>query len=191
MIMTDTTLLTLTETLRKETKHAHEKLDHFLTGLGLFNNIQLYKKFLELQYYIHRDANTYYNNPSLTDIIPDLANRNRLEKVKEDLNDLKIEIPTSIASVSQPNNTSEAVGFLYVVEGSKLGANILLKRLEKIGLSENYGARHMAPDHEGRSVSWKNFQNAINHAKLDIQETINSATMTFSQILTYAKLVNA
>lgn len=187
--MTDSGTLTLTEALRQQTRETHEKLDHYLTSLGLFNNIELYKKFLSLQYYIHRDANSYYHDQTLTAIIPDLINRNRFEKVKEDLKDLKIDIPSTTFTSPNTTNASEAVGFLYVVEGSKLGANTLLKRVEKIGLSENYGARHMAPDQDGRGASWRIFQNSINQAKLDIHTTIKSATTAFSQILAYAKFV--
>ncbi len=187
--MIDAQNLTLTESLRINTKEAHEKLDHYLTNLGLFNNIQLYKKFLALQYYIHHNASNYYNNHSLKNIIPDLTERNHFEKIKEDLNDLKMEIPNLITPLPEDIDPSEAVGFIYVIEGSKLGANTLLKRIKKIGLSETFGARHMKPDPEGRGASWKKFQDAINNAKLDIHTTLKSATITFNQILAYAKFV--
>lgn len=185
--MSDTQELILTAALRDQTRAAHEKLDHYLTNLGLFNDVNLYKQFLTLQYYIHHEANTLYTNPSLEKIIPDLSDRNRFEKVIEDLQDLQLPIPTPLPTTLKINNPSKAVGFLYVVEGSKLGANTLLKRVEKIGLSENFGARHMGPDKEGRGVSWKKFQASIDHAKLDIHDAIEGAKATFNQILSYAK----
>lgn len=185
--MSDTQKLVLTIALRDQTRTTHEKLDYYLTNLGLFNNITLYKKFLTLQYYIHQEATQLYTNPSLSKIIPDLPDRNRFEKVKEDLQDLQLALPTPLPSNLAIDNNSKAIGFLYVVEGSKLGANTLLKRVEKIGLSETYGARHMGPDKEGRGTSWKKFQTSINHAKLDIHDAIESAKATFNQILTYAK----
>ncbi|EUK19379.1 MULTISPECIES: biliverdin-producing heme oxygenase [Commensalibacter] len=174
----------LTSSLRNRTKSVHGKLDEHLMGMGLFSDKEKYKIFLTLQYYIHRDADHLYSNSNLSAIIPNLHLRNRFVKVKEDMQDLGVTIPSPI----QPpviTNTSSAIGSLYVVEGSKLGAKYLLHHVGMIGLSDEYGARHLGADSEGRGTSWRSFQSAIDSAKIDIPVAVKAAEQTFERVFSH------
>lgn len=59
------------------------------------------------------------------------------------------------------------MGWLYVVEGSKLGAAILYKLAGKLGLDENCGARHLAGHPDGRARHWRAFTAALDGLLLD------------------------
>lgn len=189
--MTETQEISVMTALRNQTRTAHEELDQYLTNLGLFKDVELYKKFVLLQYFIHRDALELYEHAELGTIIPGLEGRNRFEKVKEDLKDLGVAIPETEHSPLNLETVSQAAGYLYVVEGSKLGASHLIRRVEKIGLSESYGARHMAADEEGRGNSWRAFQSALNEGNFDLPTVVESADQAFKRILSYARQVTA
>jgi len=64
-------------------------------------------------------------------------------------------LPTFASSTEADLPT--ALGWLYVAEGSNLGAAFLLKEVRKLGLSETFGARHLAGAPEGRGLHWKTF----------------------------------
>ncbi|CAI3949747.1 Heme oxygenase (HemO) (PDB:1J77) [Commensalibacter communis] len=174
----------LTSTLRNRTKSVHGKLDEHLMGLGLFSDKEKYKQFLTIQYYIHLDADHLYSNSQLAAMIPNLKLRNRFNKLKEDMADLNVPTP---APIHTPviTNTSSAIGTLYVVEGSKLGAKYLLHSVGTIGLSDQYGARHLGADDEGRGVSWRSFQAAIDTAPIDISVAVHAAEQAFNRVFTH------
>nr|WP_277923893.1 biliverdin-producing heme oxygenase [Sphingomonas hankookensis] len=52
---------------------------------------------------------------------------------------------------------STALGWLYVAEGSSLGAAFLLKAAQRIGLHTDHGARHLAGHPDGRAAHWRRF----------------------------------
>lgn len=174
----------LTSSLRSRTKSIHGQLDEHLMGMGLFSDKEKYKIFLTLQYHIHHDAEPLYSNVNLAAIIPNLRQRNRFEKVKEDLQDLGAPIPTPIKAPTF-TNISSAIGALYVVEGSKLGAKYLLHYVEMMGLSDQYGARHLGADDEGRGASWRSFQTAIDSANIDIPVAVHAAEKTFERVFAH------
>lgn len=178
----------LTSSLRNRTKSTHGKLDEHLMGLGLFSDKEKYKIFLTLQYHIHQDAHHLYAHPQLARFIPNLQLRNRFDKVKEDMQDLEVPLPQAIKA-PLITDISAAVGALYVVEGSKLGAKYLLHYVGMIGLSDQYGAKHLGADDEGRGASWRSFQSAIDTADIDIPVAVQAAEQTFSRVFDHVRHV--
>lgn len=69
-----------------------------------------------------------YNDPELIKLFPDLAERCRAEAAKLDLADLETEVPAPVAGAVQNPSKAQALGWLFVSEGSKLGAAFLIKR---------------------------------------------------------------
>src|SRR3546814_19183982 len=63
-----------------------------------------------------------------------------------------------------------ALGWLYVAEGSNMGAALLRKEAAKIGLSDNHGARHLAPAPAGPAPHWRAFLAALDSVTLDESE---------------------
>jgi heme oxygenase len=79
----------------------------------------------------------------------------------------------------------EALGWLYVAEGSNLGAAFLLKEAAKLGLSESFGARHLADAPEGRGLHWRRFTAALDAVALSASEearAIASANDAFARV---------
>eukprot|EP01030_Chromulinospumella_sphaerica_P005873 gene5873-5748_t len=89
---------------------------------------------------------------------------------KADLADLETEVPAPVAGAVHNPSTAQALGWLFVSEGSKLGAAFLIKRAVGLGLSETFGARHLGEPAGGRAQGWKNFVKTLDGLELSAQE---------------------
>src|SRR5690606_29607066 len=84
-----------------------------------------------------------------------------------DLSDLQAPIPAE-PIVTQGVTAPEALGWLYVSEGSTLGAAFLLKEVnEKLGLNGEFGARNLAAYPDGRAKVWKRFVASLDAPELN------------------------
>ncbi|MEJ5115826.1 biliverdin-producing heme oxygenase [Gluconobacter cerinus] len=172
---------TLSLALREKTKSIHDRTDHKIMSMGIFSSLDGYRIFLLSQYVFLRDMTNIYENETLRNLLPDLETRNRFPWVEADMRDLGLAAPMAHRGNVIPFNPSVAVGWLYVAEGSKLGANILSKMAMSLGLTESFGARHLAPAPEGRGLSWKTFKAAIDSADLDRAICVSAAEEAFAR----------
>lgn len=175
---------TLSFALREKTKSVHDRTDHRVMSMGLFSSLNGYRMFLLSQYIFHRDIMKIYEDETLLGLLPDLKSRNRLACIEADMHDLDLPTPPASSGDVIPFNPSVAVGWLYVAEGSKLGANILSRMSLALGLTESFGARHLAPAPEGRGQSWKVFKTAIDGAELDRSMCVAAAEEAFTRFST-------
>lgn len=133
--------------LRAATHDLHEKLDGAITSAASFASVEGYARFLTMQYLFHRDIDALYHDAALQALLPGLPERRRLPLIERDLADLALPAPTGQPPVfthNTPIDLATALGWLYVAEGSNLGATLLRKDVARIGLSDTHGARHLA-----------------------------------------------
>lgn len=151
-----------------------------------FDSVANYARFLKMQHDFHRDVSPLYAHPDLGRLLPDLADLSRYEAVSSDVSDLGLAPETSdTAPATAGLGKAEALGWLYVVEGSNLGAAFLFKAAKRIGLSETHGARHLAEAPEGRAQHWRRFREALNAADLSAEEeaqAIRGAQAAFERV---------
>ena len=174
----------------KETTHeTHDRLDKSIMAHRPFESQARYGLFLKVQHQFHREIDELYSNPLLDKLLPDLAGRRRLGLIEQDLADLGIAAPSSetapIFSNSSDVDLPTALGWLYVAEGSNLGAAFLLKAAQGLGLSETFGARHLAAAPEGRGLHWKTFTTALNGVSLtgsEEERVMTGAHAAFSRV---------
>lgn len=152
--------------LKAETSHEHDRMEVLMAQAKVFDSRENYIKFTLSQYYFQKDIEHLYTYPEVSKLIPDLEIRGRSEAALKDLKDLDA-IPkgksdlTSIKSVDY----LQALGWIYVSEGSTLGAAFLFKEAQsKLGLSETFGASNLAAYPEGRMRVWKRFKQALDQA---------------------------
>jgi len=79
-------------------------------------------------------------------------------------------VPTPVAGALKNPSKAEALGWLFVSEGSKLGAAFLIKRAVGLGLSETFGARHLGEPTGGRAEGWKKFTRTLDALELSAEE---------------------
>lgn len=173
-----TVLFSRSKHLKARTSDTHERLDHTIMAADPFASRQRYGLFVTVQYQFHRDIDALYDSPVLDGLLPDLQGRRRFLAVARDLEDLEIASPVAndeaAFAIGQSVDIPTALGWLYVAEGSNLGAAFLLKQAAKLGLSEEFGARHLAGAPEGRGLHWRTFTSALDEIELsgDEQERV-------------------
>mgnify|MGYP000055940808 CR=1 FL=1 len=176
--------------LRAATHSTHEKLDQSIMAKDPFASLTSYGRFLQVQHGIHRDVEPLYHWSALSHIFSNLHKSSRFAAVEQDLADLGLQpplytvVPATETLVAQ-HDIPEALGWLYVVEGSSLGAAFLLKLAKNMGLSESHGAAHMATPAKGRAPHWKSFKttlNALPMSQEDEARAITAAEAAFSRV---------
>lgn len=159
---------TRSQRLKADTMATHELLDQRIMASAPFSSRENYARFLQAQYAFLRDVDALYDN-ALAALLPDLEQRRRYASIAADLRDLDTALPSDAATppFDAQLDLATALGWLYVSEGSKLGAAILYKLAGKIGLDEHHGARHLAGHPDGRARHWREFTSVLDTAILD------------------------
>ncbi|MEO9340310.1 biliverdin-producing heme oxygenase [Mesorhizobium sp. SB112] len=157
--------------LRVATNVTHDRLDKAIMGHEPFSSRDRYARFVKVQHAFHRDIDALYDDVALDALLPDLKGRRRFDQIERDLADLGAETLAFDAAPAFARGASAdvptALGWLYVAEGSNMGAAFLLKwAKEKLGLSEEFGARHLAGAPEGRGLHWRTFTAALDTVSL-------------------------
>lgn len=160
--------------LKARTTGTHERLDQSIMAGDPFASRERYALFVEVQYQFHRDIDALYDVAVLDALLPDLQGRRRFGLVGQDLIDLGADLPAADGSpafsADGDVDLPTALGWLYVAEGSNLGAAFLLKEALKLGLSDQLGARHLAGAPEGRGLHWRSFTAALDEIELTDSE---------------------
>lgn len=174
--------------LKAATHSAHEALDSTIMAGKPFASRDRFGLFLKVQHAFHRDIDALYDNAVLEDLLPDLQGRRRLGAVRQDLADLGLEpeaVDTAPTFAADNVDLPTALGWLYVAEGSNLGAAFLLKAAAQLGLSDGFGARHLAGAPEGRGLHWRTFTAALDAVELSPEEearAIAGAEAAFNRV---------
>ena len=156
--------------LNQITHEPHTKLDALVKAHAPFETQANFARFVVAQYLFQSELVALYNDAELTAIVPDLPARCRAEAARADLADLDTEVPAPVAGAVNAPTQAEALGWLFVSEGSKLGAAFLIKRAVGLGLSETFGARHLAEPAGGRTEGWKRFVKTLDGLQLSAQQ---------------------
>ena len=156
--------------LNQITHAPHAQLDTLVKAHAPFETQANFARFVVAQYLFQSELVALYNDPQLIEIFPDLAERCRAEAARLDLGDLDTDVPAPVAGAVKNPSKAEALGWLFVSEGSKLGAAFLIKRAVGLGLSETCGARHLGEPAGGRAEGWKRFTRTLDGLELNAEE---------------------
>ena len=183
--LTDATRI---QRLKAQTAGTHDTLDKRIMRAEPFANRERYALFLDVQHRFHADVAPLYAAAELNRLLPGLAERCRLEALRHDIADLG-GVPEQLGSTTGPLNPATALGWLYVAEGSRMGATLLRKDAARLGLSDAFGARHLAPAREGPAAYWRIFTAALDAVALDADgeaRVIAGAEAAFARVQAYA-----
>lgn len=137
----------LRSALREHTADSHGRLDR---AVGLFDTIAHYQSYLQ-----RTQAFRQVMEAELTGFESwSIAGLGAL--AGQDLTDLDTPRLAPLPFAGAQNSHGFRLGMIYVLEGSGLGARILVKRAAELGLGASYGARHLAAQTED-PARWKSF----------------------------------
>lgn len=180
--------------LKVATHATHEALDQRIMAFNPFASREHYGRFLLTQVLLHRDVQALFDDTRLNELLPQLSQRSRLALVEQDLRDLGLAEPAQseppVFQAGAEVDLPFALGWLYTVEGSNLGAAFLLKWAAGLGLDGSNGARHLAPHPDGRGAHWRNFIEQLDEVKLAPDEEARvaaGADAAFAQALSHVE----
>ncbi|CAI8864178.1 Heme oxygenase PigA [Pseudomonas jessenii] len=156
--------------LNQITHEPHSKLDALVKAHAPFETPANFARFVVAQYLFQSELVSLYNDAELSAIVPDLPARCRADAARADLADLDTDVPAPVAGALKNPTKAEALGWIFVSEGSKLGAAFLIKRAVGLGLSETFGARHLGEPAGGRADGWKSFVKTLDGLAFSAQE---------------------
>lgn len=156
---------TLSQRLKTETASEHERMHQLMGQADVFATPEKYAQFTLSQYYFQQEIESLFDKDDVADLIPDLEIRGRSQQALLDLQDLSVE-PQGSELHSKNVTLPAALGWIYVSEGSTLGAAFLFKEAQnRLGFSTEFAARNLAAYPEGRAKVWKRFVQALDDAQ--------------------------
>ncbi|MFD2648469.1 biliverdin-producing heme oxygenase [Devosia albogilva] len=161
--------------LRQATRDIHQQLDDLVGGFG---TLAEYRRYLVASHTFRRAAESAL--PARESSWAALSIVNAAER---DLADLGC-APRAGAPALPQAKLSEAwrLGAHYVLEGSGIGARLLLRRAEALGLSGAFGARHLAQQAADRE-RWPRFLALLDTSDADRVDARAGAHALFSLAL--------
>lgn len=156
--------------LKTETASEHERMHQLMNAADVFANSEVYGQFTLSQYYFQKEIEYLFELDGVAALIPDLEIRGRSTQALLDLADLNIQ-PAGTHIQSKNASLTQALGWIYVSEGSTLGAAFLFKQAQKrLGYSADFAARNLAAYPEGRAIVWKRFVQALDQANFNQEQ---------------------
>lgn len=99
------------------------------------------------------------------------------EALADDMDDLGL-APASPPRLDASVDADWLLGAHYVLEGSALGARVLVKQVAALGFGEEFGARHLWL--QARGVGWGDFVRVLDAQTADVGLAIAGARATFA-----------
>jgi heme oxygenase len=175
--------------LRGATDHLHRDLDRITAGFKL-GDIGHYRRFLQANAATLIAIEQLLETAGVADLLPDWNLRTRREAILSDLNSLGSQVQPLALRRTAPT-APEVFGILYVLEGSRLGAQLLLEQVlasddEHVRNASAY-LRHGQSGPSGEAVPslWRSFlqQLETNDAADDQTQTVSGAVYAFTMFI--------
>ncbi len=162
--------------LRESTSEAHASLDHLIEP---FRSVVGYGRYALGLHAFRTPLEQTLAAMDWPDVFDGWRPQLIGHALRADLRDLGLAPPAAVDIPALPSTTESLLGTLYVLEGSALGAKVLFRRAQAIGLDENYGARHLALQ-SGASDSWRNFLVVLEReSAIEFESVVTAANAIF------------
>jgi heme oxygenase len=100
-------------------------------------------------------------------------------ELEDDMRDLGLAKTAAGTGFEMAPDISHLMGALYVIEGSTLGARVLVRQAQALGMNGTFGARHLAAQ-TSNPESWIAFQQILQEIEpFDVELAAKSACDTF------------
>lgn len=155
----------VSEYLKQNTAEYHDAAEKLFNSEKIFNktfSLEDYKKIISTNYLmlLHSEDKIF---SSLSDKFEDklqLSNRKKLPLIEKDLKSLSLE-NKPVSHDLHFENEHEALGAMYVIEGSTLGGNVIAKQLSKTEGFDEVTFNFFGCYQENTGPMWKNFKEVL------------------------------
>lgn len=174
------------ERLRVGTRSLHERVETRVDLAGRCATKEAYRGLLVQMFGLHTAIEAILSRLDWTGTGIDLAQRRKTHYIRADLVHLdgqEVGPPPSCVNVPRLRTLAEGFGCLYVVEGSTLGGQLILRHLRRtLDLGPGNGASFFASYGPEVGSMWRAFGDAArSHCTTEarIREAVDSAITTF------------
>ncbi len=160
----------LREHLRLVTRDAHLRLEAEVDFDGRLTSLEVYRSFLEGFFRFVSPVEAVLGSLDLKKFGIDYRSRRKLSWIEADLRDLghtgeSLEKLPKFEGVPRLAEPVEALGALYVLEGSSLGRQVMLGKLAaRLNISPDWAGHFFSGYGKETGVMWRNFVTALNEA---------------------------
>jgi len=180
----------VTDILKTKTRIYHDEIEQKLESNKLFDGTFSQDNYYKMLVVNHQFIKAYEAEilSFLNESDQDLLNRinfNKLALLEKDLEELNLN-PNDITTVTPLRNRSEALGALYVIEGSMLGGMVIAKQLKKYPELETANFNYFG--HYGQDIGpiWKSFVAYLNEQLVneeDMNDTLHGAVKAYQYLI--------
>lgn len=182
--------------LKLQTAEHHEAIERVVPLMDRSLDRARYARYLSAMHGVHEPIERALSGlAGLSRVVPDVEERRKLPLLARDLVALAVERPPPAPPGSLPplDSLADALGVLYVLEGSTLGGRILSRHLaSKLGVSPDSGGAYLASYGERLGPMWQRFGACVesfareSNAR-DAQRVVDAATSTFQLLAVWLK----
>lgn len=183
----------VTDLLKINTAQYHDEIEQKLESNKLFDGTFTQANYYKMLVVNHQFIKAYESeiHSFLNDSDKELLNKinfNKLSLIEQDLEELNL-TPNEIGTINHLNNRAEALGALYVIEGSMLGGMVIAKQLKKYPDLETANFNYFG--HYGQDIGpiWKAFVSYLNEQLIDEQDqndTLKGAIKAYQYLIASA-----
>lgn len=170
--------------LKELTAAAHARLDSHVDQAGFFESQNGYRQYLLATWRARAHLESQLDRSGATRLFPLWPERRLRELLLRDLADLGEPAREAAVPSEEPRLDAAAMlGTLYVLEGSALGARVIERRVAQLGMTAEFGARHLAWQ-TTRGTAWARFLEILEETLLPSQsedQCVRSALATFAR----------
>ncbi|MCC6289871.1 MAG: biliverdin-producing heme oxygenase [Chitinophagaceae bacterium] len=172
--------------LKEKTKQAHISLEKKMVGyIKKVESPKDYEKLLRLFYGYYTPLEPLLNKYISNDIVPSYSDRRKSNAILKDINTISAGASNfkKCDNLPQVNDVIQALGVLYVMEGSTMGGTIIAKMLNKQANIQPTSLTFFNGYGEQNIPMWQSFIKAVNkRAANDGDKIVKAANDTFSKM---------
>jgi len=155
----------VSEYLKQNTAEYHDAAEKLFNSEKIFNKtftLEDYKKIINTNYLmlLHSEDKIFSNLSDKFSEKLQLDQRKKLPLIEKDLQSLSLENQNASHDL-EFSNDYEALGAMYVIEGSTLGGNVIAKQLSKTEGFDNVTFNFFGCYQENTGPMWKNFKEVL------------------------------
>jgi heme oxygenase len=172
--------------LKLATAAAHSSLECVLAKRGYFDGREQYIQYLQRFLAFQDDAERALDTPITIEAVPDWHQRRRTHLARADLATLGAQersFPRSSGRLPHVASREQALGIVYVLEGSTLGGAYLLQQLAPLGITAAHGGSYLASYGSDRGKMWQRFLFTLEEAQL---RQVRAESIAAAAIATFA-----
>ena len=142
--------------LKRATDHAHAAVEGIVQDAGMFASRDGFRRYLTATFAMRSHYERLLDLNGAAELWPRWPSRRIASLVAQDIADLGCDPVAPQEDLRLGLSAAELVGVLYVLEGSSLGARVLVQSVSDIGLTASFGARHLFRQ-AGDRDAWRSF----------------------------------